>query len=122
MELHGAAHLTRDDDLTLRATDIFSIFMCISRSDPGGSRACNPWLRRLIPYPLGHRALEACAYRTVVQHSIKFDFANSGRLRTKGIPNHENTTDISTPHIPSIILFFETLREYSKHGQPTCVM
>ena len=29
-----------------------------SRSDPGGTRTHNPQLRRLMPYPLGHRVMQ----------------------------------------------------------------
>ena len=30
--------------------------VCTTTNDPGRTRACNPRLRRLMPYPLGHGA------------------------------------------------------------------
>ena len=35
-------------------------------NDPGRTRTCSPWLRRPMPYPLGHGAAEASAYAACV--------------------------------------------------------
>ena len=51
--------------LELSNPDIKSSKACLGfmhghATDPGRTRACNLWFRRPTPYPLGHRALDAC--------------------------------------------------------------
>ena len=84
-------------------------------NDPGGTRTCNPRLRRPMPYPLGHGANElhrSQKHIRLKQHFLAcLDLPFTCKCLRNSIPKHSSPT--KTIHFPESFCSLQTLSPQS---------